>query len=369
MVARMQVRLIANPNASGVQGALIDQVAARLARAGDVEVRLTERPGQATDLARAPGADVVVAMGGDGTANEVANGMPPAVLMGVVPAGASSVFARQLRLPRQTLPAAAVLAAAIAERRWRPVGLGSVNGRMFTFSAGMGLEAEATRIVDERRRQRADGRRPRDSAVVAAAGRVLWSDRLSMPERITVTAGSLYRMVITAVPFLLPLQFQLVFGWTPFLAGLMVAALFVGNLTIKPATTPLMRRFGIRRVLLVNGIASVGCFGLLALLRPGLPAVAIVVILYLSGALRSVGFTAYNSLAFSGVDGDDLTHANTLNASVQELAAGLGIAIAALLLSLMSSFPYVYLVLGGLLAVTLVETLILSRDAGSHVSG
>jgi EmrB/QacA subfamily drug resistance transporter len=187
--------------------------------------------------------------------------------------------------------------------------------------------------------------------------------------RITVTAGSLYRMVITAVPFLLPLQFQLVFGWTPFLAGLMVAALFVGNLTIKPATTPLMRRFGIRRVLLVNGIASVGCFGLLALLRPGLPAVAIVVILYLSGALRSIGFTAYNSLAFSGVDGDDLTHANTLNASVQELAAGLGIAIAALLLSLMSSFPYVYLVLGGLLAVTLVETLILPRDAGSHVSG
>ena len=185
----MQVRLIVNPNASGVQGALIDQVAARLARVGAVEVRLTERPGHATDLARAPGADVVVAMGGDGTANEVANGMPPEALMGLVPAGASSVFARQLRLPRQTLSAAAVLAGAIAERRWRPVGLGSVNGRMFTFSAGMGLEAEATRIVDERRHQRPDGRRPRDSAVVAAAGRVLWSDRLSMPERITVTAG------------------------------------------------------------------------------------------------------------------------------------------------------------------------------------
>ena len=187
--------------------------------------------------------------------------------------------------------------------------------------------------------------------------------------RITVTAGSLYRMVITAVPFLLPLQFQLVFGWTPFAAGLMVAALFVGNLTIKPATTPLMRRFGIRRVLLVNGIASVGCFGLLALLRPGLPAIVIAVILYVSGALRSIGFTAYNSLAFSGVEGDDLTHGNTLNASVQELAAGLGIAVAALLLSLLSSFPYVYLVLGGLLTITLVETLLLPRDAGSHVSG
>jgi EmrB/QacA subfamily drug resistance transporter len=187
--------------------------------------------------------------------------------------------------------------------------------------------------------------------------------------RITVTAGSLYRMVITAVPFLLVLQFQAVFGWTPLRAGLMVAALFLGNLTIKPATTPLMRKFGIRNMLLVNGIASVGCFGLLALLRPGVPLAVIAVILFVSGALRSIGFTAYNSLAFSGIDGEDLTHGNTLNASVQELAAGLGIAIAALLLSVLSSYPYAYLVLGVLLATTLIETLRLPRDAGSHVSG
>ena len=187
--------------------------------------------------------------------------------------------------------------------------------------------------------------------------------------RITVTAGALYRLVITAVPFLLPLQFQLEFGWSPLAAGLMVVALFVGNLTIKPATTPLMRRFGIRRVLIVNGAASVGCFGLLALLQPGLPVVAIAAILYVSGALRSIGFTAYNSLAFSDVEGDDLTHGNTLNASVQELGAGLGIAIAALLLSVLSSYPYAYLALGALLAVTLIESLRLPRDAGSHVSG
>ncbi len=187
--------------------------------------------------------------------------------------------------------------------------------------------------------------------------------------RITVLAGSLYRMVITAVPFLLPLQFQLVFGWTPFAAGLMVAALFAGNLTIKPLTTPLMRRFGIRNVLLVNGVASVACFGLLATLHPGMPIVLIAAILYLSGALRSIGFTAYNSLAFSDVDGDDLTHANTLNASVQELAAGLGIAVAALLLSQLASYPVTYLVLGVLLALTLIETLRLPGDAGAHVSG
>lgn len=186
--------------------------------------------------------------------------------------------------------------------------------------------------------------------------------------RVTVTAGSLYRMVITAVPFLLPLQFQLVFGWSPVAAGLMVAALFAGNLCIKPATTPLMRKFGIRQVLLVNGIASVGWFGLLATMRPGLPVAVIAVILFVSGALRSIGFTAYATLAFSDVEGDELTHGNTLNASVQELAGGLGIAVAALLLSVLASYQTAYLVLGAVLAVTLVETIRLPRDAGAHVS-
>lgn len=187
--------------------------------------------------------------------------------------------------------------------------------------------------------------------------------------RITVSAGSIYRLVITAVPFLLPLQFQLEFGWSPFAAGLMVAALFAGNLAIKPTTTPLMRRFGIRRVLLINGVLSVGWFALLALLGPGMPVWLIAVILFVSGALRSIGFTAYNSLAFSDVDGDDLTHANTLNAAVQELAAGLGIAFAAVLLSLLASYAVTFAVLGVVLALTLIEALRLPRDAGSGVTG
>lgn len=187
--------------------------------------------------------------------------------------------------------------------------------------------------------------------------------------RITVSAGSLYRAIIVAVPFLLVLQLQLEFGWTPLLSGVLVAALFVGNLAIKPTTTPLMRRFGIRRVLLVNGVASVGCFGLLAALHPGVPVAAIAVVLAISGALRSIGFTAYNTLAFADVDGDELTHANTLHASVSELASGLGIAVAALVLSAVGSYQVTYLLLGVAMAVTLVETLRLPGGAGAHVSG
>lgn len=187
--------------------------------------------------------------------------------------------------------------------------------------------------------------------------------------RITVSGGSLYRLVITAVPFLLPLLFQLEFGWSAFTAGLMVSALFLGNLTIKPVTTPLMRRFGIKRVLAVNSALSVAWFAVLAALQPETPVAAIAAILYVSGALRSIGFTAYNSLAFADVDGDDLTHANTLNATVQELGAGLGIAVAALLLTVSTSYAWTFLALGALLALTLIETLRLPGDAGAHVSG
>jgi EmrB/QacA subfamily drug resistance transporter len=198
--------------------------------------------------------------------------------------------------------------------------------------------------------------------------------------RITVSAGSLYRLVITAVPFLLPLQFQLIYGWSPFVSGLLVAMLFAGNIAIKPTTTPLMRRFGIRRVLLVNAVLSVGCYGLLASLDSTMPVPVIALILFVSGALRSIGFTAYNSLAFSDVSGDELTHANTLNAAVQELAAGLGIAVAALALSMLTpvaaehghgpgiAYAWTFLVLGALMAVTIVETLRLPRDAGAGVT-
>ncbi len=196
----MRARLIANPTASGTTGPLVDAVAARLATVVEVEVMLTERHEHASELAALPGADVLVAMGGDGTVNEVVNGMSAGVTLGIVPAGATSVFARQLGMPRATAPAAALLATAIAAGSSRLVGLGSANGRLFTFSAGMGLEAEATRVVDEERHSRFDGRRPGDLKVVSAAVRTLRRDGFALPERMTVElAGRRLRCSYLAV--------------------------------------------------------------------------------------------------------------------------------------------------------------------------
>jgi hypothetical protein len=111
-----------------------------------------------------------------------------------------------------------------------------------------------------------------------------------------------------------------------------------------------------------------------------MPVAVMAAILFVSGALRSTGFTAYNSLAFSDVDGDELTNANTLNAAVQELATGLGIAVGALALSTFTplatslghaagaAYSWTFLALGALMVVTIVETLRLPHDAGATVT-
>src|SRR5579871_6610564 len=131
----MRVRLICNAVATGVSGDVLDGVVASLSRAGEVEVATTEHAGHATELAAGWADGAVVGLGGDGTYNEIANGLRPGVLMGVLPAGASSVFARQLGFSHTPGHAAEQLAAAIAAGSTRWIGLGIANGRLFTFAA------------------------------------------------------------------------------------------------------------------------------------------------------------------------------------------------------------------------------------------
>jgi MFS family permease len=195
--------------------------------------------------------------------------------------------------------------------------------------------------------------------------------------RITAASGSLFRAIITAVPFLLPLFFQLGFGWTAAQAGAVVIALFVGNVGIKPATTPLMRRFGIRTVLLGAVGASAACLVALAFLQSSTPLPLLLAVLVLSGIFRSIGFTAYNSVAFADVEPERMTHANTLMSTLQELGAGLGVAVGALLVRLGAvvtpgadgSFRFAFVLLAVLLAVPALEAARLARTAGDAVTG
>jgi EmrB/QacA subfamily drug resistance transporter len=201
--------------------------------------------------------------------------------------------------------------------------------------------------------------------------------------RVTAVAGSGYRAAITAIPFLLPLFFQLGFGWTAAEAGLVVIALFVGNVGIKPATTPLLRRFGIRPVMAVSIVAGAACLVGMAFLQPTTPLPWTLALLLASGIARSVGFTAYNTVAFADVPGERMNPANTLLSTLQELGGGLGVAVGALLVRLGgplatatglgegagAAFRVAFVLLAVLLLVPLVGAVRLPRTAGAVVTG
>jgi EmrB/QacA subfamily drug resistance transporter len=196
--------------------------------------------------------------------------------------------------------------------------------------------------------------------------------------RVTALGGSVFRAVITAIPFLLPLFLQLGFGWNAAEAGLVVIALFVGNVGIKPATTPLMRLFGIRTVMLGAVLASAACLVGIAFVQATTPLPLLLGLLLLSGIFRSVGFTAYNSVAFADVDQPRMNSANTLMSTLQELGAGLGVAVGALLVRFGEGltdggadrpFRVAFVLLAAILLVPAIEGLLLARTAGDAVTG
>jgi len=146
---------------------------------------------------------------------------------------------------------------------------------------------------------------------------------------ITIIGGSLFRMAIGAVPFLLPLMFQLGFGLDAFHSGLLVIAVFAGNLLMKPATTPILRRFGFKPVLLVNGLANVATLAACALLTPSTSVWIIAAVLFAGGLTRSMQFSALNTIAFADVPQPRMAAANTLFSTAFQVALGLGIALGA----------------------------------------
>jgi EmrB/QacA subfamily drug resistance transporter len=192
--------------------------------------------------------------------------------------------------------------------------------------------------------------------------------------RVTNSGGFIFRAAVNAIPFLLPLLLQDAFGWSPLESGLAVTALFLGNVGIKIVTTPLLRRLGFRTVLAGGVIGTLVCLVLFGLLGSDVPAAIIWTLGFASGVFRSIGFTAYNSIQFADIDQRDLGSANTLSATLAQLAAGLGIAAAATTLRVADAAgaadPYriTFLVLAALCVLSLVSALKLPRDAASHVS-
>jgi diacylglycerol kinase family enzyme len=184
--------LIVNPFASGVDQHRLAAVQAALPEG--TETRLTTAAGEATAIARAvDDVDAVYVLGGDGTYNEVLNGIAVDVPLGFLPGGGTSVLARALGLPRDPVQAARRVAGGGTRR----IGLGRVNGRRFGFAAGLGLDAELVRRVDELGRS-PDGRRPGDVAFVKAAASVLREHHARFDEQLEIEDAGRAAFVLVA---------------------------------------------------------------------------------------------------------------------------------------------------------------------------
>jgi diacylglycerol kinase family enzyme len=152
----MRLALVVNPDATKFAARRRDDVVRLLAARHKVEVHHTTHVGHATELTRravADGAEAVVVLGGDGTVNEVVNGLPgPGVPLGLVGGGKTNVLARALGLPGDSIKAAARLLELLESGERRGLALGAAGGRRFTFSAGLGLDGAIVREVERRRR-------------------------------------------------------------------------------------------------------------------------------------------------------------------------------------------------------------------------
>ena len=198
--------------------------------------------------------------------------------------------------------------------------------------------------------------------------------------RLAILGGSLFRIGIGALPILLPLLLQLGFGMSAFASGLITFASAAGALVMKGATQLVLKAFGFRRVLIVNGILSGVIMMGYALFQPGLPQTIIFTALLFGGMLRSLQFTALNALSYADIGDSAMSSASTFSAMMQQLALSLGAGTAAFTLHMTlatrghaglqaGDFQPAYLIVGGLVILSALMFLRLPRAAGANVSG
>jgi MFS family permease len=152
----------------------------------------------------------------------------------------------------------------------------------------------------------------------------------------TTAAGLAFRATIAATPFLLPLLLQVGFGESAWRAGQLIIVYFIGNIAMKTVTTPTLRRFGFRRVLVVNGVISGLTTIGMGFISPQMAAqtlsLPLYALLFIAGVTRSMQFTSLSTLSFADIPKTLSSSASSLFSMLQQISLALGVALAASLL-------------------------------------
>jgi MFS family permease len=148
--------------------------------------------------------------------------------------------------------------------------------------------------------------------------------------RANVVSGSLFRMGIGALAFLLPLMLQLGFNYTPLESGLVTFTAAVGAFSMKAFAARIIRRFGFRRLLIANALLSSAFTAACGLFTPSTPFAVMISVLLVGGFFRSLQFTATNTIAYADVEARRMSRATSLVSVAQQLSIAAGVAIGAL---------------------------------------
>jgi hypothetical protein len=199
---------------------------------------------------------------------------------------------------------------------------------------------------------------------------------------LSIYGASAFRVSVGVLPFLLPLMFQIAFGLTAFQSGLYLLALFAGDLSMKAIIIPTLRRFGFRRVIIVNGLITAASIAVCATFSPATPPALIIAILFFHGGFRSMEFTCTTTLAYADIPPGSISSANGFLSAVMQLGSGMGVAVGAITLRLVAharghsaaapqlhDFQLAILIIAVLALGPVLDSLGLPLDAGASTSG
>src|SRR5215213_9340371 len=210
---------------------------------------------------------------------------------------------------------------------------------------------------------------------------VLQLNLLKVPTfRASVLGGSLFRIGIGAIPFLLPLMLQVGFGLNPLQSGLLTFVSAAGALFMKALAARILRTFGFRAVLTVNAFIAAAFIAASGLFTPGTPHWIIMMVLLVGGCFRSLQFTSLNAIAYADVSSRDMSHATSLTSVAQQLALSIGVALGAAVLEAVSGarggtelaagdFWPAFLVVGAISSLSGFIFARLEPSAGAEMSG
>jgi EmrB/QacA subfamily drug resistance transporter len=196
--------------------------------------------------------------------------------------------------------------------------------------------------------------------------------------RIGTLAGGLCRIGINGVPFLLPVMLQVGFGMSPIQSGALTFFTSIGALAIRPISTPMLRRLGFDRVLILSAVAGSAVLAGFALIDRATPLWVMALYITVFGLIRSVQFMSSNTLSYADMPAEQLSRATSLGGVMQQLTVSLGVAIGAMLLTVTSSassgltiadFHQTFLMIAAIPLAALPGFFFLKPEDGAEVSG